>query len=534
MKAMDLLTGLNNVRDSYVIGAEEFRQGKHNIQIRRLSTRKVWLVAAVIALMLLLVGCAVVYMLRLQDMKIGEEVITQEAWVGPSGEYVPPTEWVNSQLSLQGYNGSPEQQALREWLDFKEQYDPDGTLMKENNMNESGVPEQYNITYDCYTFEMMDKLNEILDKYHLKPLGTWIYFDRWETPLFYEALQLDSLCRPDADVQGMAGYFSPEGSFHAVFGQALEGDQEERLITYTYAKNSYFYPYYSAMRNIALWEEWHYTTADGSDVLLATYENALVIICDCGDGFIHISTENKMLNPPYDNTAEPMTRQNAEKIADSFNYSISPQPCDPAEVEALRAKYPEPERQRHFMIGFRMPPEADFWLPPEEVADSFAHYISYVLENRNTAGNRDVDQLEYCITDLNSDGKQEVLLRYRDTGKYREILQMVEDPESGQQVVSVRFINGYLYEGPVFESVIDDTGVDGFLYYAYRDFRWNSIACLRYDPEAKMWAQSSTKENTFDAVWEPISESEATAFRRSFTPLSPDMKPLSQFHMNAY
>ena len=48
------------------------------------------------------------------------------------------------------------------------------------------------------------------------------------------------------------------------------------------------------------------------------------------------------------------------------------------------------------MIGFRWNPETDLWLPPEEVADSFAHYISYVLENRNAAGNRDVDQLEYC------------------------------------------------------------------------------------------------------------------------------------------
>ena len=129
MKAMDLLTGLNNVRDSYVIGAEEFRQGKQKAQIKRLSTRRIWLVAAVIALMLLLVGCAVAYVLRLQDMRVGEKTITQEAWYGPAGEYVPPTEWVSTQLSLQGYNSSPEQQALREWLDFKEQYDPDYTLL---------------------------------------------------------------------------------------------------------------------------------------------------------------------------------------------------------------------------------------------------------------------------------------------------------------------------------------------------------------------------------------------------------------------
>ncbi len=61
MKAMDLLVGFGSVKDSYVSSAEEFRQGKHKAQIKRLSMRKAWLIAAVIALMLLLVGCAVAY-----------------------------------------------------------------------------------------------------------------------------------------------------------------------------------------------------------------------------------------------------------------------------------------------------------------------------------------------------------------------------------------------------------------------------------------------------------------------------------------
>ena len=61
MKAIDLLVGFGNVKDSYVISAEEFRQRKKNAQIKRLSTRKMWLIAAVIALTLLLVGCAVAY-----------------------------------------------------------------------------------------------------------------------------------------------------------------------------------------------------------------------------------------------------------------------------------------------------------------------------------------------------------------------------------------------------------------------------------------------------------------------------------------
>ena len=61
MKAMDLLVGFGSVQDSYVISAEEFRQGRQKAQIKHLSTQKVWLIAAVIALTLLLVGCAVAY-----------------------------------------------------------------------------------------------------------------------------------------------------------------------------------------------------------------------------------------------------------------------------------------------------------------------------------------------------------------------------------------------------------------------------------------------------------------------------------------
>lgn len=529
MKAMDLLTGLNNVGDSYITGAEEFRQGKQKAQIKRLSMRKAWLLAAVIALMLLLVGCTVVYMLRLQDMKIGETLETRGEWNGPAGEYAPPTEWTSTELSLQGYHGSPEQLALREWLDFKAQYDPEDILLKENNRNESNIPEQYYITYDYYTVEMMDKLKEILDKYQLNALGTWIYFDRWEEPLFYKALQIDSLCQPGVHAEKMAGYFSPEGSFHAEFWQTLEAEQDHRVVSYTYARDSYFYPYYSVMKNIELWDQWHYTTASGTDVLLAAYENALVIICDRETGFIHVTTENDLFNTPYGGAAEPMTRQKAEKIADSLNFSISPQGCDPAEAEAMRADYPEPERQKDFMIGFRMPPGTNFWLPPEEIADSFSFYISYILENKDAIGNRDVDQLDYCVTDLNNDGQSEILLQYRDTGKYREILQMVEDPNSRKQAVSVRFINGYVYEGPVFERISDHTEYDGFLCYEYKDFSWNDIACLRFDPEAKTWTKSSSKGDTPDAVWEPISESEANAIRRSYPPLRLEMKPLSQF-----
>lgn len=526
MKEKRLLYAIGWVKDEYI---EEMSQPGSGKKVHTIPRRRMWLIAAIIALALLLVGCAVVYVLRLQNMKIGEEVITEEAWTGPSGEYVPPTEWVNIQLSLQGYNGSPEQKALREWLDFQELYDPDGTLMKANNLNESGVPEQYYITYNCYTFEMMDKLNEILDKYQLKPLGAWMYFSKWETPLFYQALQIDNLSQSSAGSEKMAGYFAPEGSFQAEFRQRLEGEEEERIVSFTYAQNGYFYPYYSIIRDIELWEQWNYTTMDGADVLLATYQNALVIICDCGNGFIHITTEHMIPNAPFDNTAEPMTRQKAEQIADSFCYDIQPQPCDPDQVEAMRADYPAPEQPHFLLEGFTVDIEADRYIPPEGIGNSFEQYIAYVLENKNAVDNPNVDQLDYCVADLNQDGQQEVLLRYRDTGKYWQIIQMGDAPDNG---IFIRFINGNVYEGPAFECITKAGKWSDFDYYELKDADWKVITCLRYDPQTQSWSQSSSSGTDPDAQWQTISESEAEQIRSAYTPISLEWKPLTEFSMN--
>lgn len=59
MNAMDLVTGLNDVRDCFVVEAAEFRQ--ENWKVHRLAKKRLWLIAAIVALALLLVGCAVAY-----------------------------------------------------------------------------------------------------------------------------------------------------------------------------------------------------------------------------------------------------------------------------------------------------------------------------------------------------------------------------------------------------------------------------------------------------------------------------------------
>lgn len=122
MNAMDLLLGLNDVEDLYIIRAEKFRHRKRSAQVSRFHARRAWLIAAIIALTLLLVGCAVAYILRMQDLKVGEYHFYVPPAYDENGEVIP----VESRepvtlLSVQGTN----MEALAQWVAFTNAYDRD-------------------------------------------------------------------------------------------------------------------------------------------------------------------------------------------------------------------------------------------------------------------------------------------------------------------------------------------------------------------------------------------------------------------------
>lgn len=522
MNSMELLLSMNNIEDQYILSAEAFRQGG---KVGKLSKRKLWLIAAIVALVLLLAGCAVVYVLGLRDMQVAEVVVTQGADVEASGAYVPETEWVNTLVSLQGYNNRAAQLALTEWLEYRKKYNWKDALAQSGGQDETEVAEQYSNTYACYTAEMVQELQKILEKYNLKPLGSSLHIDKWESQLFYRALQMEGISKSNVIITNMVGYIFPEGSFCAKIDYTLEDTQY--YANYTYAQNDYLYPYADTITRMDLWTQWPFTTSDGTALLLATFQNELMILCERSDGFITVHTKNW-------STQDTITCQEAEKIADSFLYSIAPQPCDPAEVEQMRGDYQRPVEEKRFLTGFRISGSGgkeERWFPPEEYAGSLQEYIGYLLSNENSTDNKNVDQLEYCVTDFNNDGQPEVLLWYADTGTYRELLEMADfggpEPE-----VSVRFIHGNVYEGPVFERLYDRSKSDGFVYHRFTDFQWNDLAYLRYDPAAKAWAKTDSPQFLDPEVhWTPISTSEAKAIRSQYTPLAMDMKPLSWFSM---
>ena len=113
MTAMDLLLALDLAEDAHIAAAAEFRQGR--AKPRRLPGRKIWLIAALIAMTMILAGCAVVYLLRIQDMKVGQYSVYVPTVYDEQGNVIPvETQEPITQLSLQGSN----MEALREWLRY--------------------------------------------------------------------------------------------------------------------------------------------------------------------------------------------------------------------------------------------------------------------------------------------------------------------------------------------------------------------------------------------------------------------------------
>ena len=145
MNAHDILDMIGDAKGTYVWDAQQVRSGNINSSGKKLFSKKLWLIAAIIALILLLVGCAIVYVMSLQDMKIGEYSVTEPEHYGPNWVVIEAREKTVEVLSVQGFADSPNQQAVKEYRDYL------GSIDAET------VPEE----------EQMEKLSEITQKFGL-------------------------------------------------------------------------------------------------------------------------------------------------------------------------------------------------------------------------------------------------------------------------------------------------------------------------------------------------------------------------------
>ena len=149
MNGKDIFLGLKYVGDDLIEKAEYGQfptKAEHTAtQKKRMSIRRPFLIAAIIAMMLLLVGCAIVYVLSMQDVKIAEVTETKDYRL-VDGIYVEDPHEVNQNvLTLAGLKGTSVYQACADFYTFKEEY----TRNMEAMMNAGTLPEDYseNNTY---------------------------------------------------------------------------------------------------------------------------------------------------------------------------------------------------------------------------------------------------------------------------------------------------------------------------------------------------------------------------------------------------
>ncbi len=422
MTSMELMELLGSVKDCYVKDA--YQPGK------RISCRRMVLIAAVITLALLLVGCAVAYVLSLESLKAGEP-ITKTTYDDVTYTY--------QRISLQGVN----REALDEWNRFCDEYDPD---WEKYDCGGVEIPENYREAYSCYSQEMVDKLDELVKKYDLKLLGPTTTCQAWQSQVLFDALSIGPLW--DGEAEYLGGYFYREGTFQvdAFVKGTWEGlDTRQVPVDVRGSLKAYFDPIAASVGSIDEYEQWTYTRRDGRQVLIARNETVGRIFADLPDIFISASAYGPELPESV-----------LEDLAERLNLDLHPKEADLEAVERMLAQADE-DHERKLAEEAAARKKVRY-------SGNYQNYVNQLLtEGDNDHHER--ENLTYILYDVNGDGTEELIVNWY--GRLMEIVTL-RDGEAAPfelSVVDLPIIPHFFgCEGDVIE-LYDDTFGSVFRFY---------------------------------------------------------------------
>lgn len=351
MNGKDIFLGLKYVGDDLIEKAEygqfpakaEVADQKSNLRRR---FRRPVLVAALIALLLMLVGCAIVYVLSMKEIHIGQQQTYQDVFeydpdTGEAVAYIGQESVTEEVLTLAGIQGSRNYQAAQEWFAFKQEYDPDLSIAAEvyRNGTVPEFPAEYG-SYNIYSQEMKDKLDEILEKYDLKLIGRTLPFRTEE--LVCKALGLEGIFVPNSNAAmelDYAGYQECGNlnmDFKVILPREGEPSGQKTSCHIYYMHKDAFSEDVISLGEMETWEEWNYTTASGEEVLIfrSPEDWRGFIFCDMPN--YTVTLRYTFIHELYGNDAdgnmivdrEIMTDQQIEYLADIIDFSIEPRLVD--------------------------------------------------------------------------------------------------------------------------------------------------------------------------------------------------------------
>ena len=382
MKEKRILDVLGKIDDRYV---EELLAPGQAVSRRR-PVKRLWLIAAVVAAMVFLMGCAV-YVLNLEGMLVFRGSYTED-----TGET-----FAADTISLQGFVDSSNYQAAMEWLEFQQTYDPDLEIMKSLSNEEMEMPLEY-YSYNCYTTEMTDKIDEICEKYGLNKQGMPVFGTT--TGQLFDAIRIEGiLAETEAETKLSPEYYYQTGTFSLSCETVLTGEDSPWVypIEYQYrcVMKSDFDEVFLNIGDLESYEQWTYTTADGTQVLLALSPDKALVIVDMENAFVTMN----ILNPRVGDILygeQMMSREALEAFADTFDFSFVPQPVSDEDWEAVQERmtdreqaYLEKEKEALKSIG----------------GESYAGRVRYLLDNAPRP-----ELLNYALLDIDGDGAEELLI----------------------------------------------------------------------------------------------------------------------------
>lgn len=348
MTGRDLLMELSFIEGRFVdeaetadIPAREGRIGSGG----RLSVKKGLLIAAVITVMLTLVGCAVAYVMHRKDFQVGQQEATKPVY-GENGwsieGYEPITEQV---LTLSGLEGSSNFLAAQEWYDFLKCYDPDNQLLVK--LGEEGEIQEFPGEYDAYniyTQEMRDKLDEIVKTYDLKLAGEELPFPTEKS--LYNALGLETLLTTEdgVTVAGNGGGCYENGNFRLTLSLEVPADEESQMETTSgvlqWSRKDCFSESLVTIEETDDWEEWNYTCASGRTALIlrSHTDSRGWIIWDRGDGILSLQVSVRRDTGYSDEERQWweyqfMSNRQLELLAQAIDGSVEPKLVSQENVE---------------------------------------------------------------------------------------------------------------------------------------------------------------------------------------------------------